>query len=74
LLFGQILRPQIGAQPRFLNELIGPCGTDAVDITEGVRDFLLRGNFYAEETRHGVGGVVLKGKKETVATIRRKLE
>ena len=52
LLLGQVLRPHVGVQARFLNELIGPRGPDPVDVTQGVRDFLLRGNFNAEETRH----------------------
>jgi hypothetical protein len=30
--------------------------TDTVDVTEGERDFLLRGNFDAEETWHSVVG------------------
>ena len=54
LLFGQILSTHVRIEARFLHEQVGPGGPDAVDVTEGVRDFLLRGNFDAEETRHGV--------------------
>jgi hypothetical protein len=36
----------------FGDHLISTDRTDAVDVTEGIRDFLLRGNFYTEETWH----------------------
>jgi len=54
LLFGQILSPHVGVQACFLDEQVGPGRADAVDITKGIRDFFLRGNVDAEETRHGV--------------------
>ena len=54
LLFRQVLRPHIRIEASFLDQQIGPRGTDAVDVTEGKRDFLLRRNIDAEETRHGV--------------------
>ena len=52
LLFGEILSAHVGVEPRFFDESIRPRGADAVDVTEGVRDFLFRGDFYTEETRH----------------------
>ena len=52
LFFRKILRPHVGIQTGFFNEQIGTRGTDAVDVTEGKRDFLFRGNFYTEETWH----------------------
>ena len=52
LLFGEVLRPHVGIQSGLFDEEIGPRGTDAVDVTEGVRDFLFRGDFYTEETWH----------------------
>ena len=56
LLLGQILRPHIGAEACFFDEEVGPRGSDAVDVTEGERDFLFRGDFYTEETWHvGLG-------------------
>ena len=54
LLFREVLRPHIRVKASFLDEQIGPSGTDAVDVTEGKRDFLLSRNIDAEETRHGV--------------------
>ena len=59
LLLREILRSHIGIEPDFFHELIGTGGPDPVDVTEGIRDFLLRGNIDAEETRHG-GWEVLK--------------
>ena len=56
LLLREVLRPHVGIEAGLFDEEVGPRGTDAVDVTEGVRDFLFRGDFYAEETRHvGLG-------------------
>jgi len=56
LFFREILSPHVGIQACFFNELVGARGAYAVDITEGVRDFLFRGDFYTEETWHvGLG-------------------
>ena len=52
LLFSEILSAHVGVEPGFLDERIRPRGADAVDITQGERDFLFRGDFYTEETRH----------------------
>lgn len=52
LLFSEILSAHVGVEPRFLYERIRPRRADAVDITQGERDFLFRGDFYTEETRH----------------------
>ena len=52
LLFRKILSPHIGTQTSFFNEEVGAGGADAVDVTEGKRDFLFRGDFYTEETWH----------------------
>ena len=56
LLLGEVLRPHVGIQATLLDEQIGTGGTDAVDVTEGIRDFLFRGDFYTEETWHGCLG------------------
>ena len=53
LLFGKVRSAHVGIEPGFLDQEIGAGGPDAVDVTEGVRDFLLRGNIDAEETWHG---------------------
>lgn len=63
LLFGQVLSAHVGIEPRFFDEGIRPRGADAVDVTEGVRDFLFRGDFYTEETRHMWLGLKLTEKK-----------
>jgi hypothetical protein len=52
LLLSEILRAHVGVETRFFDEEIGPRGADAVDVTEGIRDFLFRGNIYTEETWH----------------------
>ena len=52
LLFRKILSPHVGIQTSFFNEQVGARGADAIDITEGKRDFLFRGDFYTEETWH----------------------
>jgi hypothetical protein len=54
LLFRKILRPHVRVQARFFNKQVSTGRTDAVDITEGIRDFFLRGDVDAEETRHDV--------------------
>ena len=54
LFLSEVLRPHVGIQSSLFDEEIGPRGTDAVDVTEGVRDFLFRGDFYTEETWHVV--------------------
>ena len=53
LLFREILCPHVGIQAALFDEQIGTRGADAVDVTEGIRDFLFRGDFYTEETWHG---------------------
>jgi len=52
LLLGEVLRPHVGLEARLLHDLVGARGADAVNIAEGVRDFLFRGDFYTKETRH----------------------
>jgi len=53
LLFREILSPHVGIQAALFDKQIGARGADAVDVTEGIRDFLFRGDFYTEETWHG---------------------
>lgn len=53
LLLGQILSAHIRIKADLSDNLIGTARADAVNITEGERDFLLRGDFYTEETWHG---------------------
>ncbi len=56
LFLSQILGAHVGVEPSLLDDLVGARGADAVDVTEGERDFLLRGDFYTEETWHvGLG-------------------
>jgi hypothetical protein len=46
------LGAEVGIDADFFDDKVSPLGTDTVDVTERERDFLLRGDFDAEETWH----------------------
>ena len=52
LFFAQILGAEVGIDADFFDDNVSALGTDTVNVTEGERDFLLRGDFDAEETWH----------------------
>ena len=52
LLLREVLRAHVRVQAGLLDQEVGARGPNAVDITEGVRDFFLRGDFNTEETWH----------------------
>jgi hypothetical protein len=53
LLLGKILGAHVSVETGLGDDLVGALRADAVDVTEGVRDFLFRGNFNTKETWHG---------------------
>jgi hypothetical protein len=53
LLLGQVLSAHVRIKANLGDNLIGAAGADTVNVTEGERDFLLRGDFNTEETWHG---------------------
>jgi hypothetical protein len=48
LLFGKIRSAHVGIEAGFKHNLVGTLWADSVDVTEGDRDFLFRGNFNTE--------------------------
>ena len=63
LLLGEVLRPHGGIEAEGLADLGGPAGADTVDVAEGDLYFLVVGNVYAEDSRHGVRAVWKVGKR-----------
>ena len=52
LLFTESFCTGVGINTDFFNDQVGADRTDSVNITEGKRDFLLRGNINTENTWH----------------------
>lgn len=52
LFFRQRVSALVRIDTGFFDDLVRALRADAVNITEGDRDFLFRGDFYTEETWH----------------------
>jgi hypothetical protein len=53
LLLRQRFGALLGRDGGFNKNLVGAGGTNSVNVAEGIRDFLFRGDFNTEETWHG---------------------